>query len=306
MINKFPEFQILHINHHEELLHLYEHYEPYSDFNFISLFSWNIDDKAEISLLNDNLVIRLKDYTQDGYFFTFIGDIAVLDTINTLLAYLETIKQGPVLKLIPEFILESLLHQTESLPFKIEEDRDQFDYIYSVDKLIHLKSGEFKKKRNLITNLRKRMNDQQRIQTIDINDAEVFKSIMDLTKEWISYKIRKNKSVNDDEIKGLIRVKTFANYSKLLNIGIYDGAKLIAFSINEIIHKNYAITHFEKSNPNYTGAGELLLHSTALELKDKRVEYLNFEQDLGEANLRTAKNLWRPIKFLKKYTITRK
>jgi hypothetical protein len=32
-------------------------------------------------------------------------------------------------------------------------------------------------------------------------------------------------------------------------------------------------------------------------------EFINFEQDMGIAGLKQAKRLWRPVKYLKKYTI---
>jgi hypothetical protein len=92
---------------------------------------------------------------------------------------------------------------------------------------------------------------------------------------------------------------------KLLSYGIFIDGQLEAFTINELLPSKYAITHFTKADPTKVGVFEFLYHELAKQLHAKGAFYLNREQDLGLEGLRAAKMSWRPIKFLKKYTISR-
>lgn len=56
MIPTFPEFKPIEITDKEEVENFTKNYPPYSDFNFISLFCWDVDGKRRLSWLNGNWV----------------------------------------------------------------------------------------------------------------------------------------------------------------------------------------------------------------------------------------------------------
>ena|SRR2546425_11671494 len=87
--------------------------------------------------------------------------------------------------------------------------------------------------------------------------------------------------------------------------GLFDGSRLIGFSIQEQVHNGYVIGHFGKAAKNYVGLNQFLENECA-KICAQGSTYLNNEQDLGIEGLRRAKSLWRPLFFLKKYTISRR
>ncbi|MEJ0042787.1 MAG: hypothetical protein WDM81_11525 [Rhizomicrobium sp.] len=48
-------------------------FPPYSDFNFLNLYSWDAGERVRLSSLNGNLVIRFADYLTDEPFYMFLG-----------------------------------------------------------------------------------------------------------------------------------------------------------------------------------------------------------------------------------------
>ena len=59
MIGQFPKFTALRLEDKKEYQKIISSFAPYSDFNFVSLFSWNINDKTFVSKLGSGIVIRL-------------------------------------------------------------------------------------------------------------------------------------------------------------------------------------------------------------------------------------------------------
>jgi hypothetical protein len=78
---------------------------------------------------------------------------------------------------------------------------------------------------------------------------------------------------------------------------------MVAYSIYEI-RDDYAIGHFEKALKEHNGLYDYLKHTTAKELHEKGVKYINYEQDLGIVGLRQTKLLLHPEHYLKKYSIS--
>ena len=74
----------------EEIEKITSDFPPYSDFNFVSLWCWNLTNKTQLSLLNDNLVIRMEDYTTADIFYMFIGQSKIKNTIEILFKHLES------------------------------------------------------------------------------------------------------------------------------------------------------------------------------------------------------------------------
>ena len=92
MISQFPLFKKLTIQDKNEIEEVTRKYPSYSNFNFGTLYSYNINDECEVSFLNNNLVVKFKDYVTGEIFLTFLGNTKVERTIETLLDYAEKAK----------------------------------------------------------------------------------------------------------------------------------------------------------------------------------------------------------------------
>lgn len=74
MISQFPQFKELELEDKEEIEKFTSKYPPYSDFNFVSMWSWDVRGDMRVSKLNNNLVVRFTDYLTGSPFFSFLGD----------------------------------------------------------------------------------------------------------------------------------------------------------------------------------------------------------------------------------------
>ena len=134
MLSQFPKFKPLDIDDREEIRRITQRHPPYSDFDFVSLWSWNVHNKMLVSKLHDNLVVLFSDYVSEKHFLSFIGENRIVETVSELIDFSKKHYHTDFLRLVPEEL-------TTVLPgdiFKIETDRDSYDYIYSVSHLANM------------------------------------------------------------------------------------------------------------------------------------------------------------------------
>ena len=300
MLPKFPNFVTLSINHKDHIeKHISDH-PPYSDFNFTSLISWS-DENTKVCQLNNNLVIKFKDYLTNQPFYTFIGLNKVNETIKTLLAATKKDNLYPHLKLIPEVTLKTDPKLLEE--FEIAEDRNNFDYIYLLEEAREFKGNKHRGKRNFVNRFRKLYKSTHKL--IDLNDPKTKQQILELFVVW-----RKEKGINNSEIEiEFTAIKKILDFSKdlsLVCVGLFIDEKLVAFSINEVLADGYAMSLFEKADTTYQGIFPYLRQISAHYLINLGSKLLSHQQDLGIEGLRKSKLSYGPHSFLKKYTITHK
>jgi hypothetical protein len=292
MIPTFPEFKKLEFSDRQEITALVQKYPPYSDYNFTSLYCWNTEEKMELSILNGNLVIKFSDYASPIIFLSFLGTNQTEDTAFQLI---EFAKKGGIesyLKLVPELVAE----QVNNSRLEVNEDRNNFDYVYSIGKLVSYPGYDYSQQRKMMNRFVKRY---ENIKVIPLDLDYHRNSIENLMATW-----EKNKDFDHyDEKKVFKRMFEKSEQLPLINIGILINDSLVAFSINEIINQDFAISHFANADIQYTGIYSYLMRETANILSFQGCKLINCEQDLGIEGLRKAKGSYRPELFLKKYII---
>jgi len=302
MIPEFPQFKKLKLSDKEEVEKITSKFPSYSDFNFVSMWSWDTQDGIELSKLNSNLVVRFTDYLTSKPFFSFIGENKVNETTETLLEFAKEKGLKPVLKLIPEHSIKDL----DTKRFKVKEDQDNFDYIYYIENLATLKGNKYQTHRNLINQFLKKYQNWK-VDIVDINKDKHKNALLNLYKKWLENKC-------GSSTPGEEHLSEFLSFQKLLSIentekynltccAVYVEDEMVGFIINEHVG-NHNIIHFEKAQINYRGAYPFLMQQNAKILENLNLKYLNFEQDLGIEALKFTKNKFRPSHFLKKYLIT--
>ena len=295
----FPEFKKLEIEDREFVENFTKKFPPYNDFEFIDLWIYNPRTDTTISLLNNNLVVKRQDYITDDFFYTFLGANNSENTISKLLTISKKENLGNQLKHIPEISIDSssCLHDY----FSIIEDPDNFDYILPINEIAELKGGKYYDKRNLVNRFRKMYPDHS-VKPLDLTQE---KNRQDIRKLFYLWEQQKGKKRSETEIE-LIAVKKLFDLVSMRNIsglGVYHENRLIGFTTYHLLPDNYAGMSLEKGDNNYQGIYPFLNHETAKILKKLGCTYLNYEQDLGIPGLKKAKMLWKPLFFLKKYTI---
>lgn len=302
-ISIFPSFSKLRPHHQKSLEDWAKISMPYSDYNFISLWTWDHQNKIEICTLNDNLVIKFQGYQDnEDFFYSFLGTNMVDETAKALLNSLAN-HPTSILRLIPEFVIEHLEHPEA---FKITEDRDNHDYILGIKNMIELEGPENRKKRNALRQFIRDHEHHLSVDELDLNKERDIEKMRSLVNKWINQSKEKS-SFNQNEIAAIDKMLSqhpTISTSNLQIVGIHLGDELKAFSIAESLNNEFAIWHYKKTDRSVNGLGVALDHYTAKQLHERGHKHLNYEQDLGLEGLRQSKMASQPVFFLKKYTIS--
>jgi len=174
--------------------------------------------------------------------------------------------------------------------FRVEEDRDNFDYLYLRENLANLKGRKYSKKRNQIKAF------------ISNYEYEGRPLLEELKQEAFSILEKWRQGRNDPGDYSAAREAL--EYMEELQLcgGIYyaDGNPA-AYSLGEeLMDGRSFVIHFEKAVEGYKGLWQFVNKSFASILPEKYT-YINREQDLGSEGLRSAKLSYKPAGFIKKY-----
>ena len=293
----FPEFKKVQITDRIIFESVTKNFSPYCDFNFSNVYNWSSPSKpTEFSLLNGNLVIKMKDFTSNKLIVSILGKNKILESIKILLGYYDK------LTLVPEEVLSN--NPKIFNTFEIEEDINNNDYILDLQDLVNLKGSRFKSKRAWVHRFENNYPDHY-VRILDVNKKEVLDELVTIFRIW-----QDNKKLSDDDVRdefiSLTRFLKVSNVFKIICVVLYVREKPVGFTINEGLKDGVANGSFGKSDINYICSYQYLEHITAKKLIELDYQFLNYEQDLGIKNLRKSKLSWRPVKFLKKYNIGKK
>ena len=179
----------------------------------------------------------------------------------------------------------------------IEENRDHWDYVYSVKELIELKGKKFHKKKNLLNQFKKNY-----LYQYEPMSSECVEEVLEMQDEWYKWYEENNPSA-------ALKAENHAITRVLHNIDQIDGLmgatlrvenKVIAYTVAEPLSKDSVVIHFEKGDIRYKGVYQAI---NQMFLENGAAEYTNVnrEQDLGDEGLRKAKLSYNPSFFLKKF-----
>ena len=251
-----------------------------SEFTFAGLYLFRRTYGYRVSDLGDGLYAFCGD-GKFGPFFLLPFGLPGRDLMRDLFS------SHGYLKCVAEEQTDALRGQG----YAVEEDRDNFDYLYSREELAHLPGRKFHKKKNLVSAFIKNYTYEGKPLSQDLVPAAV-----DILERW--HAAHETNADYGPAREALDRMEALEQCG-----GIYfvDG-KPAAYSLGEenALGTSF-ILHFEKAVPGYKGLYQFANQCFAAILPDK-YKVINREQDLGDDGLRQAKESYRPIGFVKKYT----
>jgi hypothetical protein len=300
MIPFFPDFKNLELSDREEIEKITSLFPPHSDFHFISIFCWDIDNTTTISVLNNNLIIRQIDCLTGEKYISLIGNIRIPDTINMIATWLKNKNLPIVFRWVPEETVQCLIGVLAT----VTEDRDYFDYIYDVKELHEAKGGKYKSYRHDISHFKKTY-PFVTVKRIDLKNEEIQNHIFLLYDKWLDNKGSKyDLSQNEHEIYALKKLIRHADhFEHLYSIGIFDQEKLIGFSIEYLENDKYGCGLFWKGDIEYAGIYNFLMQESIKVYYLFQKKFMNADSDIGIDALRQSKEKYYPVYFLKRYKI---
>ncbi|MBP7551985.1 MAG: DUF2156 domain-containing protein [Spirochaetes bacterium] len=274
--------------------YFYSNKPDISEYTFTNLYVWRNSRKISYAEYQGSLIIRAC-YNGENYLLPPIGK----DVKNTYVKILEWIKKSEnenSVRRIPEKDINIIKSNIEISDFKVVEDRDNFDYVFSSKDLAHLDGKKFSSKRNFYKKFLNEYNLKY-----EKYKNEYKNKCIDLMNRWIDKK-KDDKTLND-EYEAIIELLN--NFDNLNIVGsvIFADDNLAAFAFGEELNDDVFVIHFEKADTKYIGIyqtiNKLFIENEAVE----KYKYINREQDLGIPGIRKAKESYYPEMFIKKYNI---
>ena len=298
MIPEFPQFKTLEASDQEEIQKFTRGYPPYSDYNFVSLWCWGTEDNIKLSQLNQNLVMEFPDYITGKKFYSFFGAHKLEETIATLFAAARTENLPLMMKLIPEANFQHGFPKK----FTVVPDRDNFDYVYSVERIRDYPGTKLSAKRNYVHQFQKKYTGE--VRELNLRSRDDYQAIEKLFYLWAAGK-KLPPAETDHEHKAISRLLKLPDLRNLCGWGLYIKNTLTAFWVLEVLDDKFAMSHFQKAQfRDYVGITPYFMQQCAVLLAERGVELINNEQDVGLPGLREAKEDYHPVGYLKKFVIT--
>ena len=274
------------------------------EYSFATLFLWSATYRQQVARMGDFVLERLLGEPGAGYLFP-AGSGPLEPALSALEA--DAAERGEPCRFFcvtPE--QKELLEAARPGRYRLEPDRNGWDYLYQAERLASLPGKKLQAKRNHIHRFTDRFPDW-RVEEITVDNlAECAE--MDL--EWN----RRYRSLPDsdpereaqsrlDERHALSRA--FAHYGELGLFGLLLRAegRLVAFTMGSPIGADTFDIHFEKAYGEIQGAYPMINREFARWIREHypQVRYLNREDDMGLEGLRRSKNSYYPDRMVEKY-----
>ena len=180
---------------------------------------------------------------------------------------------------------------------QVMSDRNTYDYLYRAEDLKYFKGKKLAGQRNHVNRFLRTYENWSfaPLSRDDLADARAFldRYAQAVSKDSSTFRedIQKTREVLDD----------FAAYGMVGGALRVDG-QVVGFSIGEVVGDTLFI-HIEKADRSVEGCYQMLVSRFAQHFGTEGVEYINREDDTGDAGLRTSKLSYKPVELLAKYAV---
>jgi hypothetical protein len=292
----FPRFKLLSLEDRDPVRkHLWAYQPETSELTFTNLFIWRGHYGTQWSLWHDMLFFLCRN---EGGLFCLppVGPAPRAEAVRVLFSYMrnELGQKSPCIARADSRLAAELAADPE---FRVEPQREHFDYIYRSSDLIGLAGRKYHGKKNHLNKFRTSCSFSYEPLTAAHGEA-----CLKLQEAWCTC----NRCSEDMNLMG-----EWEAVRELLGscggLGVQGGAILIAgevqaFTLGELLNKDTAVVHIEKANTQIPGL-YAVINQQFCEHAWSGVPFVNREQDLGDDGLRQAKLSYHPVRLVEKFAI---
>ncbi len=267
-----------------------------STYTFTTLLVWRKACEIQYTIYKDAMILKRMGHDGTTTFMQPLGyrKEDLRDIIGELQAYKAEHHMDYLLKDVEEPFADEL-REVFGEEFTIEEDRDNFDYVYDRDRLVSLSGKVLHKKKNHYNYFVK--NNEYRDFRITEDNIEL---IVEAAKSWC--KRHSCKGYLLYELRSIIELLHNLDRLNLIGMAVSVNDRIVAFTIGERVSDDTAIIHVEKADSEVRGAYNYV-NRTFAEKHLEGIKWVNREEDMGIEGLRHAKMSYEPARFAKKYMI---
>jgi len=283
---QYPEFKPLGFED-RDLVNRYLDVNPSGvcEMNFPNILIWKDSERPRCTVLNGNLCILLEPTFEPAYFLPPAGENEIEKTIETCLAH------APRLSRVPEAFIRKY-----GSSYKVEEDRDNFDYVYLAEELAELKGKKFDGKRNRIKKFESTFDHAyEKLRKDHAGDCQR------LLLHWFEEKGNGDPYMKAEKDAILEALEYFERLGLTGGVVAVAG-RVEAFTLGMRLADDTALIQIEIANPAFPGLAQWI-NREFVRREWTAFRFINREQDMGVPGLRTAKLSYQPDHLVKKYNL---
>ncbi len=270
------------------------------DSVFLESFIWKDFYHVRYAIWEEKALLWLMEY--EGKCFSAMPlcreeDLA--EAFSTIEHYFnDQLGQALVINLADEAAVERL-----NLPrdkYRVEEQVDSRDYLYTGDSLRSLAGKKLHKKKNRVNAFMRQYEGRYEYRKLCCSDSH---SVWEFLDKWREGKGDEAEEHLDYEVRGIHDILKNCRDLSIRMGGVFIDGQLEAFtmgSFNPV--ENMAVIHIEKANPEINGLYQFI-NQNFLMAAFPDVEWVNREDDLGIEGLRRAKMSYYPADFARKFLV---
>jgi len=263
---------------------------------FTGLYMWRKIGNTQWAMEDDIIYLCSEWHGKFSAFQPLCAPEKIPQAITKVIELFKECGQSVKLVGLEKFFIEELAKYPDA-DFEISSDRNNSDYVYLAQDLINLSGRKFHGKKNHLNQFYK---DYPTAEYLPIT-CEIIPQCREVLKNWYE-----NHEDPDDIFVGQEKDainEIFDNFDefKLKGGAILLGGKIVAFTFGEQLNKDTAVIHVEKADPEIRGA-YTAINQNFIANEWANMTYINREEDMGLDGLRQAKESYRPVKMVDKFS----
>ena len=187
-------------------------------------------------------------------------------------------------------------HFQDSCIVKCEYNRKWYDYLYEAAALRDFSGKRYHGQKNRVNKFEKSY--ETAFIPLEEVDFDIYSAFL---KEYYAYNPASD-DVTEYEKKKLFSFAEQRSYPLGMNRALFASGKMVGFCMGEVKGKT-GFVHIEKALGDYAGSYQVIVSRYAKDLIDAGAAYINREEDMNDAGLKTSKLSYHPLTLLEKSTI---
>ena len=264
------------------------------NYSFPVLFCWQDAYQFQYTALDRRLLVRLCASQGPAYLWP-VGEGDPAPALEALTA--DAHAQGQPLRLMALTLYhKNWLEDHAPGRFQFEEARDNFDYLYAVDRLADLPGKKLHAKRNHIHRLDASCPDWS---WSPLTPADI-PLCLEMDRRWHQQALEREAAQGtgslEQEHRALVLALEHQDALGLEGVILRCGQEVLGFSLGARLTETIFDVHFERARGDIQGAYPAVNRSFAQAIREKYplVRYLDREDDMGLPGLRKAKLSYVP------------
>lgn len=263
------------------------------EYNFANLFLWG---RQKATIHNGNLAFFCQFNRKSVYLFPLGEDLK--PTLDAIIS--DARKRGIPCRLTSLSPADQdLLERWYPGEFYFHNDRDSYDYIYSIDALADLAGKKLQKKRNHCNRFRL-LHPNCSVSPIT---GENTPQVLAMLSQWYDQKAQEDPTADFYlEQVALTNALRYRDALHMEGLILTDKGRILAMTLGSALSADTFDVQFEKAVEGYNGAYAVINQEFARYLREKypSLKWLNREDDLGLEGLRKAKLSYCPDRLIEK------